>query len=73
MVRAIRRQGLLKWKCAKCFARSGEGKQAKATRKMWLIETKGWEKEDTLLKDARANKWCKDASAYFKSWSLNTW
>jgi type III restriction enzyme len=29
---------------------------------MWLIETKGWEQEDVPLKDARAERWCKDAS-----------
>jgi len=29
---------------------------------MWLIETKGWEQEDVPLKDARAEKWCKDAT-----------
>lgn len=29
---------------------------------MWLIETKGWEQDDVTLKDARAEKWCKDAS-----------
>jgi type III restriction enzyme len=29
---------------------------------MWLIETKGWEKDDVPLKDARAEQWCKDAS-----------
>jgi type III restriction enzyme len=29
---------------------------------MWLIETKGREKEDVSLKDARTEKWCKDAT-----------
>lgn len=29
---------------------------------MWLIETKGWEQADVALKDARAEKWCQDAS-----------
>lgn len=29
---------------------------------MWLIETKGWEHEDVSLKDARAEKWCEDAT-----------
>ena len=30
---------------------------------MWLIETKGWEQADVVLKDARAEQWCKDASS----------
>ena len=29
---------------------------------MWLIETKGWEQEDVALKDARAKRWCEDAT-----------
>ena len=29
---------------------------------MWLIETKGWEQEDVPLKDARAKRWCEDAT-----------
>jgi type III restriction enzyme len=29
---------------------------------MWLIETKGWEQEDVVLKDARAKRWCEDAT-----------
>jgi len=29
---------------------------------MWLIETKGWEQEDVPLKDARAERWCTDAT-----------
>ena len=29
---------------------------------MWLIETKGWEQADVSLKDARAEKWCEDAT-----------
>jgi len=29
---------------------------------MWLIETKGWEQEDVPLKDARAERWCEDAT-----------
>lgn len=29
---------------------------------MWLIETKGWEQEDVALKDARAERWCEDAT-----------
>lgn len=28
----------------------------------WLIETKGWEKEDVALKDKRAEEWCKDVN-----------
>ncbi len=29
---------------------------------MWLIETKGWEQKDVPLKDARAERWCEDAT-----------
>jgi type III restriction enzyme len=29
---------------------------------MWLIETKGWEQDDVVLKDARAERWCEDAT-----------
>ena len=29
---------------------------------MWLIETKGWEQPDVILKDKRAEDWCRDAS-----------
>ena len=27
-----------------------------------MIETKGWEQEDVPLKDARAERWCEDAT-----------
>jgi len=33
---------------------------------MWMIETKGWEQEDVPLKDARAERWCEDASRLTK-------
>ena len=29
---------------------------------MWLVETKGWEQKDVPLKDARAERWCEDAT-----------
>jgi len=34
---------------------------------MWMIETKGWEQEDVPLKDARAERWCEDASRLTKT------
>ncbi len=33
---------------------------------MWLIETKGWEQADVQLKDARVERWRKDASRLTK-------
>jgi hypothetical protein len=29
---------------------------------MWIIETKGWEKEDVARKDKSAEEWCSNAS-----------
>jgi type III restriction enzyme len=34
---------------------------------MWMIETKGWEQEDVPLKDARAERWCEDATRLTKT------
>jgi len=34
---------------------------------MWLIETKGWEKEDVPFKDAAAIDWCKNVSELVKT------
>lgn len=39
-----------------------EQKKIDGSITMWLIETKGWEHADILLKDARASEWCQDAS-----------
>ena len=37
-------------------------KDSKNVENYWLIETKGWEQADVVLKDARAIEWCKDVS-----------